>query len=187
MNQNENVVVKTSKGVIALLVILVIAVIGLSVYAATINKDKCDVKGTKEEVTVTEKESEKKEETKVDNSAYLKTATEVYTNAYNMINGVEEYVYNETELSKYFTKKAIQKIYTSSVNDGTNLSAGIFFSGVFGKVDQGIRNITFVSATDDTIIVNAQLTNNPNGDNDPYPMYIVLKKDSNTYKIDLFE
>lgn len=184
MNQNNNVVVKTSKGVIALLVILVISVIGLVVYVVTEDRDKCDVVETKEETKVEEENIVEEEET--DNSQYLKIATEVYTNAYNMVN-VESYKYNEAELSKYFTKKAINKIYNSSINESADLSSGIFFSGVFGRIDQGLRNITFVSATDDTIIVNAQLTNNQNGDNDPYPMYIILKKDSNTYKIDLFE
>ena len=184
MNQDNKVVVKTSKGVIALLVILVIAVIGLSVYVVTEDKDKCDVVETKEE---TKEENETEEVKKVeDNSQYLKTATEVYTNAYNVINAGESYSYNESELNKYFTKKAIEKIYKLSVNNNEDLKAGIFFEGVFGRISQNLRNITFVSATDDTIIVNAQLTNNPNGDNDPYPMYIVLKKDSNTYKIDLF-
>lgn len=187
MNESK---AKTSKGVIISLVILTILVVSLSgiiVYDKIDNKkEEIEEKETKK-INTTTNNNLKEENTKEidDDSNLLEEVTEVYKNAYKVINSHEAYTtYNEQELSPYFTKKALATIER---NVASASSTPAFFSGIFGHVNQSIRTLTIVEEDDDTVIATGQNINNQNGDSDNYPLYIIFKKESNSWKIDLFE
>lgn len=102
-----------------------------------------------------------------------------------MINSYEAYTnYNEAELSPYFTKKALTLIER---NVSAQSSTPAFFTGIFGHINQSIRPLTIVENSDDTVIATGQNINSQTGDSDSYPLYIIFKKESNIWKIDLFE
>lgn len=194
MNEvNNGVKQKNSKGLIILIVILVIAFISLAGYIVydKINNNKCDKEVTetkKDNISTKENENIKEEKNKEieDNNEeeLLKQINTAYENAYNYINSgidITTDFSNQPELKSYFTDKAINRI---SKNNGMSIYS------ILSSMDQGKRPLTIVSYTDDTVIVKGQLVKgNPNTmyDADEYPLYIIFKKENNTYKIDMFE
>lgn len=189
MDNGSNVVVKQSKGLIVVVILLVLALIGLSTYVVYDSKNANKYIKEEEKTTSQNKkvdDLEKNESNKTDTKKVLSEVSDVYKEAYNVINSHEEYTkYDENELSPYFTKKSlniIEKMVTNSSN--TNPA---FFSGLFGRTNQSIRPLTILYATDDTVFATGQTIDNSQGDKDEYPLYIVFKNDNGTWKIDLFE
>lgn len=170
-------------------ILLFFIIIGLMCYIFLDSNDKENKR--KKEVKIEEKNIEVKDDTKLSNTTediskeYLQVVTKVYNEAYNTINSHEAYTeYNESELSPYFTKKSLDTIQKqiSSSND----ASPAFFTGIFGKINQGARTIKIVTAHEDIIVAQGQLTNGQY-DNDPYPLYIIFKNEDNSWKIDLYE
>ena len=159
---------------------------GYIIYEKT---SKCDVETSSNESSVAENSKGDNTISKVtgqDEKKMLEDITKVYEDAFNYINSgnldISSDLSNVTDLKNYFTDKAFD--YISRNNNANNM---IFFTGIFGITDQGIRPLQILSYTDDTIIATGQLIENPLGDSDTYPLYIIFKKQENSYKIDLFE
>ena len=109
MDNGSNVVVKQSKGLIVVVILLVLALIGLSTYVVYDSKNANKYIKEEEKTTSQNKkvdDSEKNESNKTDTKKVLSEVSDVYKEAYNVINSHEEYTkYDENELSPYFTKK----------------------------------------------------------------------------------
>lgn len=81
----------------------------------------------------------------------------------------------------YFADKAINYIYKGYRAYSTP-SMGFLLSSILSSTNQGIRTLT--------IIATGQLIEGASEtlyDADKYPLYIIFKKESNSWKIDLFE
>lgn len=180
------------KGVSAVIVIILsilFLIVGFLVSYIIFN-DTSKCKTTDTTKTVEKTENKVNEEKKDDNTeALLNDINNVYKNAYNYINSgdldITSDLSNNSELKTYFTDKAMN--YISKNNSATNV---VFFYGILGSTDQGIRPLTIVSYTDDTIIATGQLIEGASEtlyDADKYPLYIIFKKEANSWKIDLFE
>jgi uncharacterized membrane protein len=189
---------KSKKGIIILNTILIILVICLSAFiivdkfVLNNNEDKKD-ESTTSEVTTKDTSSSKEETDKdeygneVTGSPELDSITTVYENAYNYINENEindltNFNKYSSNLKTYFTDKALNYI---SLNENNNND--VFFSGLFGRTDGGIRQLSIVSSSDDVIIANGQLQSSDTTDGDAYPLYIIFVKENDSYKIDMFE
>ncbi len=177
---------KGVSGVIVAILSILFLVVGLLVgYIITSNSIKCeDVK--EENKDVVEKDEVKNE---VDEAALLNEITKVYLDTYSYINSGEIAIDSDISklegTKKYFTNKALD--YISRKNGPSNM---VFFAGIFGLTDQGKRPLTIVSYTEDIVIATGQLVKGSEDvmyDADNYPLYIVFKKENNSWKIDLFE
>lgn len=177
---------KGVSGVIVAILSILFLIVGLLVgYIITINGVKCD------EVKEENKEIEEKEDIKneKDETVLLNEITTVYTNTFSYINSgkiaIDSDISKLEGTKKYFTSKALD--YISRKNGPSNM---VFFAGIFGLTDQGRRPLTIVSYTEDTVIATGQLVKGSEQvmyDEDNYPLYIVFKKENNSWKIDLFE
>lgn len=190
----KNILAKKESGFIILIVMIFVLVIVIGAYLANIinNKTLTKEEATKIAQTVYEEAySEIGEGTNLikDSTIYYKFSSENRRLECNML--------DFSNIDSLFTKKGLYNIennYADSFLDGyyyCSWSEGDymfhskvekFMSTIFGVTDQGIRDLTVVSVTSDTILATGTLFDNT------YPFYIIFKKDSNNkWLIDSFE
>ena len=187
-NENQVVKQKSNKGVI---IVLIILVLGLCTYIAY-DKFVLDKDSKTNEVRQTNvKEESKNDNTTVqtttnniDKEQILKEVTGVYQNAYKAFFNIEwakDESYYKSKYGDYFTIDGVTRVFIMLQDE----SATRIMQSMFNEVDQGMRTLSLVLATDDTVIATGTYTGE--GDKTPYPEYIVFKKVDGVWKIDMFE
>ena len=180
----------TSKGIIISVVILSILIIGLGIYVLLDKPTETSIEESKENKTtkISANESKKLAENEIDTDEQLEQIQQVYENAYKIINKNEGGYrnYNENELSPYFTEKALA--YIQKEVNNSNQAEPAFFYSLFGVTNQGVRTLKIETSNNKEILATGTLeSGNVGTDSDSYPLYIIFKNDSNTWKIDMFE
>lgn len=203
---SSNVVVKTSKGVVACIIIMMISIIGLGAYIVLDKTDNKSLSSDTEKTSVTSKASNTQKDTtkvKVDNKKLQEEIQKVYDTAFlpiykssSIVDGASLDSLKASELSKYLTEKGLNQLLTMY-----NLSNGSYLLGtIFSEQDSDLRPMTIVSSTNDTVIATGQITKEYQeerskeigegayeSDLDNYPKYIIFKKENGTWKVDFFE
>ncbi len=179
-----------NKVLLSCVIVLLFAVIGLSTYLiinSTPKDDDCKELDTKTQETSKEKDKEKEK-------IVLSNIKDVYKEAFYYINNGENLEYDEKTLSKYFTKKGlseVEKLYTDT-------TGSLLLTSIFNTTDQGLRKLTLRMYDDETAVATGLYTPTKISDEDSnesysvgekskYPEYIIFKKDSGVWKIEMFE
>ena len=127
---------------------------------------------------------------------------------YELTDEYHDYKCYKADLSpieKYFTLKSYEYIvdnFTHKFDDGIYHCSEVdgvyypykvdFLASIFGMTDQELRDIKVISYNDEYIVALGQTVVTTTEEytstsSDKYPFYIILKKESNSWKIDLFE
>lgn len=147
----------------------------------------------------------------VDVDALTKEVNQIYKDAYELINGGASnfyipsdyadnnnpdsacYLVNFNGLDKYFTSELLAKLSTNLIQVNGNYYdcneeiAKRLFVSLFGITDQGIRDLKYVTSSDDIILVNGKLSYNSFIPGDASPLYMVFKRVEDKLLIDYFE
>lgn len=140
-----------------------------------------------------------------------RVANDVYKNAYNIINGEDSkfymlsdyknkidpasvcYIVDLNSLNGIFTDRLLTKISSKLIIDNKvfydcdETVAKVLFSSLFGITDQGIRDLKYVTSSDNTLVLNGKLEGNDFISGDDYYLYMILKKENGKFLIDSFE
>ena len=144
-------------------------------------------------------------------------ANDTYKKAYNLfhndtniitegiydINGEKKsgYKINISKLETIFSEKLIYELKSQLIeingeyydfSTSPNFYEKLDLYSIFGSTDQGFRNLTVKTYTDNLIIAQGQLSSDMEDDIiyghlDKYPLYIIFTKENDNWLIDLYE